>query len=61
LRGYKLSFLLAVILIAMAFITKIYDKKQFGNFKNDTGSYFLLIGGMFPVVYGYVEYKKKNR
>jgi hypothetical protein len=61
LRGHKLSFLLAFILIVMAFVTKIYDKKQFENLKDDTGSYFLLIGGFFLVVYGYIEYKKKYR
>lgn len=57
-RGYKLSFFLAVILITAAFITKAFDKKEFGKLKSDAGSWFLLIGGLILLVYGYFEYRK---
>jgi hypothetical protein len=57
-RGYKLSFFLAGALIVAAFLTNVYDKRTFGKIRGNTGSWFLLIGGLLLLVYGYFEYRK---
>jgi hypothetical protein len=61
MRGYRLSFFFAVLLLVSAFWTKFYDKKQFGGLKNDTGSWFLFLGGIIFLGIGYTEYVKKNK
>ncbi len=60
MRGYKLTFFLAVLLILAAFATKRFDKKNFGDLKTDAGSWFLLLGGLIMLVYGYFEFQKKK-
>lgn len=60
MRGYKLTFFLAVLLLLAAVATKRFDKTDFGDLKTDTGSWFLLLGGLVMLVYGYVEYQKKK-
>jgi hypothetical protein len=61
MRGHRLSFFFAALLLVLAFWTKFYDKKQFGGLKDDTGSWFLFLGGIILAGIGYSEYVKKNK
>ncbi len=60
MRGYKLTFFLAAALLIAALLTKLFDKREFGGLKSDTGSWFLLAGGVIMTGYGYYEYYKKK-
>jgi hypothetical protein len=59
-RGYRLTFFLAGLLIVAAVVTLVYDKQHFGLLKTNTGSWFLLIGGIVMTGYGYYEYYNKK-
>ncbi len=60
MRGYKLTFFLAAALLITALLTKLFDKREFGDLKPNTGSWFLLVGGIVMTGYGYYEYYKKK-
>ncbi len=61
MRGYKLTFFLAAALLITALLTKLFDKREFGDLKPNTGSWFLLVGGIVMAGYGYYEYYKMKQ
>ena len=64
MRGYKLSFFFAVLLIIGAFWAQSKENKKPARFRNDGMPWVLFLGGAILVTVGSAEYnreqKKKN-